>query len=153
MTAEQKLKIQQEKIALKAAKAAERDLSMMKIVVIFCLINGVAWVWCSYILAFNGYTEIAESLSQVALAEIIGVILTYAIKSLVENLSKHNCWPDKILLDTPQPTESSTPSYTYPSTADTTTEAEKEQVSEVNTEYSFEGSVGYDNSQEDYTGG
>ena len=39
--------------------------------------------------------QIAESLSQVALAEILGVVLAYALKSLVENLSKNNNWPDK----------------------------------------------------------
>ena len=34
-------------------------------------------------------------MSQVALTEIIGVVLVYAIKSAVENLSKNNSWPDK----------------------------------------------------------
>lgn len=153
MTTEQKLKVAQEKIALKAAKAAERDLSMMKIIVIFCLINGVAWVWCSYILAFSGFSEIAESLSKVALAEIIGVILTYAIKSLVENLSKHNCWPDKIISDTSTTTTTTIESsYDY---SDTIREPEPEQTevqSQVNQEYSFEGPVGYNN-QEDFTDG
>lgn len=67
----------------------------MKKIVIFCLVNGVAWVWCSYILAFLGHDAIAESLSQVALAEIVGVVLTYAVKSVIENLSKNNQWPDK----------------------------------------------------------
>jgi hypothetical protein len=38
---------------------------------------------------------IAEQLSQVAITEIIGVVLVYALKSLVENLSKNNQWPDK----------------------------------------------------------
>ena len=66
-----------------------------KRVVWFCLGNGVAWVWCSYILAYLGRTEIAESLSQVALTEIVAVVLAYAIKSVVENLSKNNKWPDK----------------------------------------------------------
>ena len=42
-----------------------------------------------------GKEQIAESLSQVALTEIIGVVLVYAIKSGVENLSKNNSWPDK----------------------------------------------------------
>ena len=67
----------------------------MKIIVFVCLANGIAWVWCSYILAFLGHDTIAESLSQVALAEIIGVVVTYALKSILENLSKHNHWPDK----------------------------------------------------------
>lgn len=79
----------------KSVEQAEKSLSMMKKIVIFCLANGVAWVWCSYILAFLGHEAIAESLSQVALAEIVGVVLTYAIKSVIENLSKNNNWPDK----------------------------------------------------------
>lgn len=66
-----------------------------KRVVWFCLGNGVAWVWCSYILAYLGRTEIAESLSKVALTEIVAVVLTYSLKSLFENLSKNNSWPDK----------------------------------------------------------
>lgn len=67
----------------------------MKKVVWVCLCNGFAWVWCSYILAYLDKMQIAESLSQVAVTEIIGVVLAYAIKSLVENLSKNNNWPDK----------------------------------------------------------
>ena len=30
-----------------------------------------------------------------AVKEIIGVVLAYAIKSVLENLSKNNHWPDK----------------------------------------------------------
>lgn len=67
----------------------------MKRFVWACVINGFAWVWCSYILAWMGREQIAESLSQVALTEIIGVVLVYAIKAAVENLSKNNSWPDK----------------------------------------------------------
>lgn len=67
----------------------------MKLVVWFCLANGVAWVWCSYLLAYLGRADIAENLSKVALTEIVAVVLTYALKSLCENLSKNNTWPDK----------------------------------------------------------
>ena len=73
----------------------KRKATTMKVVVWVCLVNGLAWVWCSYILAWMGREQIAESLSQVALTEIIGVVLVYAIKSVVENLSKNNTWPDK----------------------------------------------------------
>lgn len=66
-----------------------------KRVIWVCLMNGIAWVWCSYILAYMDKVQIAESLSQVAVTEIIGVVLAYCIKSAVENLSKNNCWPDK----------------------------------------------------------
>lgn len=64
-----------------------------------CLINGFAWVWCSYLLAYLGREQIAESLSQVAITEIIGVVLVYCIKSLFENISKHNVWPDKVKME------------------------------------------------------
>ena len=67
----------------------------MKLVIWVCVVNGFAWVWCSYLLAWLDKPQIAESLSQVAVTEIIGVVLAYAIKSAVENLSKNNRWPDK----------------------------------------------------------
>lgn len=60
-----------------------------------CLIMGFAWTWCSYILAYLDKVQIAESLSQVAVTEIIGVVLAYCLKSAIENLSKHNRWPDR----------------------------------------------------------
>lgn len=66
-----------------------------KSIVWISLFNGIAWVWCSYILAWLGKAEIAESLSKVAITEIIGVVLVYCLKSLFENISKNNQWPDK----------------------------------------------------------
>lgn len=81
---------------LKPATQADRPKgTTTKRVVWICLGNGIAWVWCSYLLAYLGRSEIAESLSKVAITEIIGVVLVYALKSLVENLSKNNDWPDK----------------------------------------------------------
>lgn len=72
-----------------------------KIIVWVCLLNGFAWVWCSYILAWLGKEQIAESLSQVAVTEIIGVVLVYCLKAAIENLSKNNNWPDKSDKDPP----------------------------------------------------
>lgn len=66
-----------------------------KRIVWFCLLNGFLWVWCSYFLAYIGREQIAETLSTVAITEIIGVVLIYCLKSLFENLSKNNNWPDK----------------------------------------------------------
>lgn len=70
-------------------------LETTKIIIWVCLLMGFAWVWCSYYLAYTDHEQIAESLSQVAVTEIIGVVLAYCIKSAVENLSKNNRWPDK----------------------------------------------------------
>ena len=75
--------------------AREKRGETMKAVVWFCVVNGCGWVWCSYLLAYLGRAEIAQGLSQVALTEIVAVVLAYALKSLTENLSKHNNWPDK----------------------------------------------------------
>jgi len=78
-----------------ASPVEKKKWTTMKVIVWVCLLNGIAWVWCSYILAALGKEQIAESLSQVALTEIIGVVLVYALKSVLENLSKNNSWPDK----------------------------------------------------------
>ena len=57
----------------------------MKRVLWACVLNGFAWVWCSYVLAALDKPQIAESL--------------YAGKSAIENLSKNNHWPDKAATD------------------------------------------------------
>ena len=84
-----------------SSEPSKKKTTTMKVIVWVCLLNGLAWVWCSYILAWMGRGQIAESLSQVALTEIIGVVLVYAIKAAVENLSKNNSWPDKHGSDPP----------------------------------------------------
>lgn len=60
-----------------------------------CLLHGFFWVDCSYLLAWFHRASIAEDLSKVAITEIIGVVLIYATKEGVANLSKNNTWPDK----------------------------------------------------------
>ncbi len=70
-------------------KAAGRIDSFTKLAVAVVLINACAWVWCSYILAYLGRFEIAESLSQTAVTAIIGTFVTYAVKSLFENVNKN----------------------------------------------------------------
>ena len=72
----------------------------MKRFVWACVLNGFAWVWCSYILAYLDKPQIAEELSKVALVEIIVPVAVYALKSGVENLSKNNRWQDKQPADT-----------------------------------------------------
>lgn len=60
-----------------------------KLAVLVIIINAVAWVWCSYGLAYLGRFEIAESLSETAIDVILGVFIAYAVKSGVENVNKH----------------------------------------------------------------
>jgi hypothetical protein len=71
--------------------------SFTKIAVMLILINACGWVWCSYILAYLGRFEIAESLSQTAVTAILGAFISYAVKSAVENVNKNgiNLMPKK----------------------------------------------------------
>lgn len=55
----------------------------------FIILNAVYWVWCSYILAWFGRYEIAQSLSQTAVTAILGVVITNGAKSTTENVSKN----------------------------------------------------------------
>lgn len=55
-----------------------------KLITWFCLINSTAWIWCSYLLAYLGRTEIVETLSRLAISEIMAVVLLYCAKSLFE---------------------------------------------------------------------
>lgn len=73
----------------------KKKINYTKLIISVCLLNGFAWVWCSYYLAYAGRTEIAQELSIVALTEIIASIFTYCAKSVLENLSKNNNWPDR----------------------------------------------------------
>ncbi len=81
--------------AIIKGEAKPRKRETMKVIVWACVLNGFAWIWCSYILAALDKEQIAETLSTAAVTEIIGAVLAYALKSLVENLSKNNHWPDK----------------------------------------------------------
>lgn len=49
----------------------------------------------SYYLAYIGREEIAESLSKAAITELVAPAVMILLKSLVENLSINNAWPDK----------------------------------------------------------
>lgn len=46
-------------------------------------------MWMSYVLAFLGKIDIAESLSKTIVTAIIAVVIPYLIKSVIENISKH----------------------------------------------------------------
>lgn len=61
----------------------------------FIVLNGILWVWFSYILAYKGIADTVESVSKVVVTEILGIFLAFALKNGVENLSKNNTWPDK----------------------------------------------------------
>lgn len=53
-------------------------------------IHSTIWIYMSYILAYLGRADIAESLSKVIVTEIIAVIIGYMCKAVIENVFKHN---------------------------------------------------------------
>lgn len=52
----------------------------------------ILMMWGTYVLAWCGRAEIAESLSKTIATAIIGIVVPYFAKSLFENLSKHNAF-------------------------------------------------------------
>lgn len=63
--------------------------SFTKFIVIILLVNAMAWVWCSYGLAYLGRYEIAENLSETAITTILGTVIAYCTKAVIENVNKH----------------------------------------------------------------
>lgn len=55
----------------------------------FILFNSIAMMWCSYILAWFGKTEIAETLSKTIVTAVIGVVVPYFVTKTIENVSKY----------------------------------------------------------------
>lgn len=73
----------------------KRKPEFSKLVAGWLMANGTVWIYLSYGLAFLGREEIAETLSKTVVTEVLGVFAAYAVKALLENLSKNNAWPDK----------------------------------------------------------
>lgn len=65
-------------------------MSTSKKIIWILTINGILWIWCSYILAYLGKEQIAESLSSNVCTVIIGQTLAYLITKTVENIFKYN---------------------------------------------------------------
>lgn len=53
-------------------------------------VNGIAWIWCSYILAFMGRDQIAEALSSNVCTVVIGQMICYLVTKTVENVFQYN---------------------------------------------------------------
>lgn len=70
-------------------------LDTSKILIFILVYIGSIMAGFSYYLAYIEKEEIAESLSKAALVELVAPAVIMLIKSLVENLSINNSWPDK----------------------------------------------------------
>lgn len=73
-------------------------------------INGMLWIWCSYILAFLDKAVIAEQLSSNVCTVVIGQMVCYLVTSTIENSLKYNdIFPKKGSPDTAPPDPSTAP--------------------------------------------
>lgn len=70
-------------------------LDTSKIIIFILIYIGALMAGFSYYLAYIGREEIAESLSKAAITELVAPAVMMLLKSLVENLSINNSWPDK----------------------------------------------------------
>jgi len=77
------------KLIRKRRRAAARDISFSKIVMIVVLANGMLMMWCSYVLAWFDKITIAETLSSTVADVIVGSVLGYLGTKTVENISKY----------------------------------------------------------------
>lgn len=77
------------KLIQKKRRAAARDISFSKIVMMIVLANGMLMMWCSYVLAWFDRIAIAETLSATIADVIVGSVLGYLATKTVENISKY----------------------------------------------------------------
>ena len=77
--------------AKKKKKKSKKYVTYTKRWLTFILINGVIWVYLSYILAFMDRPQIAETLSTQAVISIIATMIGYFAKSAFEKkIGKEN---------------------------------------------------------------
>lgn len=80
----------------KQSKRLQMFDTFMKVVTFMIVFHGLTMVTLSYILAFMDKIQIAESLSQTVVTEIIAPFTVYGITKTVENVSKYNNWVEML---------------------------------------------------------
>ena len=65
----------------------------------FIIFNSIGMMWFSYVLAWYGKTDIAESLSNTVASSIVAVVIPYLITKTIENISKYGSRINKTTKD------------------------------------------------------
>lgn len=90
-----------ERCKKKTSDTSDKRLQMfdtfMKVITFVIVMHGLTMVTLSYILAFLDKVQIAESLSQTVVTEIIAPFTVYGITKTIENVSKYNKWIDILM--------------------------------------------------------
>lgn len=71
------------------------QMTFSHIIVLWLVVNGTCMLWGVLYLAETGAQQIAETLGRYIVTELLGTTIGALAKNVVENLSKHNSWPDK----------------------------------------------------------
>lgn len=70
-------------------------MTFSHVLVAWLVVNGTCLLWGVMYLAVIGAENIAETLGRYVVTELLGTVGVSLAKSIVENLSKNNSWPDK----------------------------------------------------------
>ena len=92
MTGLERCKVRSNSEEDKKEKRLQMFDTFMKVVTFMIVFHGLTMVTLSYILAFMDKIQIAESLSQTVVTEIIAPFTVYGITKTIENVSKYNKW-------------------------------------------------------------
>ena len=80
----------------------KRDSEYSKRLLTKIVNHSLLMMWASYILAWYGKIQIAETLSKTIASAIIAVVVGYLAKSVIENISKNTtCFGQNIDINTP----------------------------------------------------
>lgn len=69
--------------------SAKREKEYSKRLLTRIVNSSILMMWGTYVLAWYGKTDVAETLSKTIAASIIAVVVGYLAKSVIENISKH----------------------------------------------------------------
>lgn len=72
------------------SKNSRKLMSTSKKVIWLLTINGIMWIWCTYLLAWFDKVQIAETLSSSICTVVLGQTLGYLITSCVSAIFRYN---------------------------------------------------------------
>lgn len=72
------------------SKNSRKLMSTSKKIIWLLTINGILWIWCTYLLAWFDKVQIAETLSSNICTVVLGQTLGYLITSCVTNIFRYN---------------------------------------------------------------
>lgn len=72
------------------SKHSRKLMSTSKKIIWLLTINGILWIWCTYLLAWFDKVQIAETLSSNICTVVLGQTLGYLITSCVSAIFRYN---------------------------------------------------------------